>query len=158
MVGRFASCLIEKGEKITSYQNMEINESEDEDDEELEDEIEEEADDALEQDVLLGEISPGNYAALYSHESSAELFYIVEVIAKNIAEEDIDDIIKKGDHYLSCKYLEKVEQNIRKGIVKYKSVEREVAISPRTVFYPCVDINKDLIMRLDDYQFLSDCI
>ena len=71
----------------------------------------------FEDDPLFNNINLGTFAAIYSDESSNELFYIVQVLDKNIAETDLSELIKKGDQYLKCRYLEKVDENMQKRII-----------------------------------------
>ena len=64
----------------------------------------------------------GTYAALYSS-THFELFYLVHVVKKSIAEESKSDVyrhfVQEGECYLEANYLEKVKETNKK--VYYKN-------------------------------------
>ena len=98
-----------------------------------------------------------SYVAVYSPENALELFYIVKVEKKCIANDEVFDIynhiIPKGEEYCSGKYLEKV---IQKGdYVQYKKLKKTVYIHPNEVFAPSVPINNDEDLRLPMAVYLS---
>ena len=105
-------------------------------------------------------IEEGGYVAVYSTRTSHELFYVLKVIEKCVAQQDEIDIyghlIQNGAQYIKGYYLEKLSD--RKGKVAYKQLNKIVYFYPSKCFCPAVFLDKDLCMPLGDYQFLADTI
>ena len=109
-------------------------------------------------------VEEGSFVALYSSSNSLELFIILKVSGKKVAEDDISDIyghcIRKGTPYIEGKYLEKIEKkNANKNKIYYKELSKTVYIHPGEIFFPAVLVNEiDLSIDIEDYQFISDSL
>ena len=106
-------------------------------------------------------IESNSFVALYSASISLELFYILKVTEKDVAEDDIIDIyghiIQKGSNYIKGFYLEKIDE--KKGKFYYKQLKKTVYVYPHEVFCPFVALDKDgLFLTALDYQFLADSL
>ena len=164
LTGDFLRCPIEAGVKI-SYGNME-SEDEDSCDEDPEGESEAEDDDVefeeleLRAECVFDVIEVGSYVALFSAKSSFELFYICKVIAFGTAENDIYDsfnhAVLKGTRFIECNYLEKIKE--KKSNVYYKIIPKTVLVHPSQVMAPAVNVQEDLSLTMQEYQWLADCI
>ena len=104
-------------------------------------------------------VEPNSFIAVYSSSKSLELFYIIHVIEKLIAEDDMIDlyghIIPNGEHYLKGHYLEKVDQ--KKDKITYKKHKKVVFIHPYEIFCPVVQMNpEELYLPIEDYLYLAD--
>ena len=79
-----------------------------------------------------------------------------------VAEEELVDenehYIQCGRLYLTCSYLEKDEAKSTMKYIQYKKIYGVIYIYPEEVFYPGVNITKDLRLNMNDYSFISDCI
>ena len=109
--------------------------------------------------TLLGETEVGSIAAIFADlgERNHEPFYLVAVKGKNIATETVRDVeghkIPSDRSYIVGSYFEKLDENLKKGYVQYKSL----AVRPGQVFYLCVKLDAKLCMDFQEYNFLSDC-
>ena len=106
-------------------------------------------------------IEEDSFIGVYSSSKSLELFYILKVIEKAIAEDDIIDIyghlIQKGAQYIKGFYLEKVDE--RKNNVFYKQLNKTVYVYPAEIFCPAVPIDKNgLYISVLEYIFLADSL
>ena len=105
-------------------------------------------------------IEKDNYVAVYSQENSLELFYVIKVFDKCIADEDTTDIyshvIQKGAQYCNGYYLEKISE--KKQYIYYKQLKKAVYFYPNEVFSPWVPIDEDLCLPLGEYLFLANSI
>ena len=106
-------------------------------------------------------IESNSFVALYSASNSLELFYILKVTEKDVAEDDIIDIyghiIQEGSNYIKGFYLEKIDE--KKGKFYYKQLKKTVYVYPHEVFCPFVALDKDgLFLTALDYQFLADSL
>ena len=106
-------------------------------------------------------VEENSYVALYSSSKSLELFYLLKVIGKSVATEDMIDLyghlINKGSEYIHGHYLEKIGE--KKSKVLYKELKKIVYIYPSEIFCPSVPIDKTgLFLTAHEYQFLSDSI
>ena len=108
-------------------------------------------------------IIEGSYVALYSAPKSLELFYLLKVVRKTVADNDKIDIyghtIRNGSEYtrLEGYYLEKSKET--KGKVFYKQLNKLVYIYPGEILFLAVPIIKDgLYMTVQKNQFLCDSV
>ena len=57
----------------------------------------------------------GSFAAIYSSVKSLEIFYVVKITEKTVADDDISDVyghlIQKGVTFLKGQYLEKTKES-----------------------------------------------
>ena len=87
-------------------------------------------------------IEENSYIALYSAPNSLELFYIVKVVKKTIAVDDIDiygHTVPNGSEYIEGHYLEKI--NEKKDKIYYKELKKLelkklVYVYPTKIFLP----------------------
>ena len=103
-------------------------------------------------------VEVNSFVALYSPATSFEPFYVVKVISKSTANDDMIDIyghtIQKGSKFLKGFYLEKIEQ--KKDNIIYEQLKNIVYIYPWEIFIPAVTIDTNLTMGIDDYLFLCN--
>ena len=116
--------------------------------------------DAIESDMFTF-IETDSYVALCSTPDSLELFYILKVNEKDVANDDKIDIyghvIQKGAHYIKGFYLEKLDE--KKGKIFYKQHTKIVYVYPAEVFCPSVAIHEiGLYLTASEYQFLADSV
>ena len=109
---------------------------------------------------MLQFVAEGSFVGIYSSENSIESFYIVKVIEKSVAEEDICDLyghaIQKGVDFLKCNYLEKTKEN--SDYISYKVHKKVVYIYPGEIFCPVVPMSNKLTLPIAEYLFLSDTL
>ena len=83
-----------------------------------------------------------------------------KVVEVEVAKDDIfygyNHMIKKGMKYLNCNYLEKPKE-IR-GKVCYRMLRDFVFVLPGHVMSPIVNLNENLELAMDEYQWLLDSI
>ena len=108
-------------------------------------------------------MKPESYVAVYSQENSIEPFFICKVIQAHFAEDEISDdyqhTIPAGSLYTSCYYLEKTDENLKKGFVQYKLCSsKEVYVLKEQIFCPTVKVTEDMRISMKDYLWLSDMI
>ena len=60
--------------------------------------------------------------------------------------------------YLSCNYLEKIDDNHKKREVMYKLIKGTVFVQPNQVFHPSVEVSDKLKMKMEQYCELGDCM
>ena len=70
--------------------------------------------------------------------------------------DDYCHIIQKGDQYIYCNYLEKVQE--KHGRIHYKCLSKTVYVLPAQVLFSVVSLDSNLSMSAADYQWLSDSI
>jgi len=113
-LGNFIDCKIEKGFEKFEYGDCE---SSDEGDSAIDTDSENEEDEDEDRYKLIGEtvfeaVEIGSVVAIYSLHGAGELFYLCEVLGKEIASDDLIDEfnhpVSKGTPFLKCKYLEKI--------------------------------------------------
>ena len=101
-----------------------------------------------------------SFVGVYSAIKSLELFYIVRIIEKCVAVEDICDIyghhVQCGANYLKGYYLEKSKEKGDK--IFYKQRKKVVYIYPREIFCPAVSVSSELTLLMTEYLFLSDAV
>ena len=103
-------------------------------------------------------IIEGSYIALHSAPKSLELFYLLKVVRKTVADNDKIDIYghtkQNGLEYIGY-YLEKVKETKRKAF--YKQLNKLVYVYPGEIFCLAVPVIKDgLHMTVQEYQFSYD--
>ena len=64
--------------------------------------------------------------------------------------------LSQGRKFITCNYLEKVNQ--KKDYVYYKLGNRETFVSPNQIFCPTVCVSEKLKLTVSDYQILSGMI
>ena len=106
-------------------------------------------------------IEDSTFVAMYSSSKSLELFYLFNVVGKDIADTDKIDIyghsIQHGAEYIHGYYMEKI--NEKKGKVFYKQLKKVAHVYPYKIFCPSVSMDKDgLFLTAEEYQFLADAI
>ena len=160
--GNFIQCKDECGKVIVCGEQLVVQNPDDSHADIIEeDEDDDEVDWFPDEDTLLDEVTTNSFAAIFSHVNANEPFYIVKVVNKKVAEDTVTDAynheILKGQSYICARYLEKIEENVRKGFVKYKLLKTEAFIQPSQVFHPCVQLDEQFKMTYDEYNFLADC-
>ena len=163
LVGKFVQCNEEKG-KLYKKGNADDASSDSEDYSLGDNESDSGSDDEfVNVDSILNGIDPGSYIGIYSSENANELFYLCLVRSINRTPVDITDrnnhFVPAGSVYAVCSYLEKVSENHRQKKIQYKLLpESEVFVLHNQIFCPCVNLESDLGLDLQEYLWLSDCI
>ena len=102
-------------------------------------------------------VDVNSFIAMCSLPNAIEPFYVMKIIEKTVAEDDMVDIyghtIQKGSKYLKGYYLEKIDQ--KRDKIVYKQLKKVVYIYPWEIFCS-VDIDTDLRMDIADYINVSD--
>ena len=125
IVGKFIECRIEKGvEKLADDSS---SESDSDYDSNPEDGSESEQGDECYKIVgktVFDAVEIGSVVEIYSPPNASELFYLCEVVGKEVAKEDVLDEfshpVSKDSPFLKCRYLERIDE--KKGAVFYKRV------------------------------------
>ena len=167
--GKFTNCKIEKGVLIGEEQmedgDNEVNDDEgNTPDEDCDNDNEDfEVNDLIRrEESIFSCIIEGSYVAVYSDTNANEIFYVCKVNELKIADEDMIDefehSVSKGSRYLSCNYLEKIDENHRKREVMYKLIKGTVVVHPNQVFHPSVELSDKLKMKMEQYFELGDCM
>ena len=106
-------------------------------------------------------IEEGSYVGVYSSGKSLELFYVIKIIEKCVAEDDISDIyghiMQSGATYFKGYYLEKIDSS-RRDILPYKQHKKIVYIYLAEIFYPAIAMSSQLTLSIEDYIFISDAV
>ena len=93
-----------------------------------------------------------SYVALYS---VPELFYLLKVLEKDVADDVIIDIyghtVQKGSEYITRHYLEKVSE--KKDRIYYKELAKTVYVYLVELFCPSVPISQDHFFLLFELSF-----
>ena len=104
-------------------------------------------------------IDVGKIIAIYSSETVNDPFFLCRVLEKGIQKNIFLMIMitfPAGTDYMVVNYLEKTSENFRSRTVNYKIIEKQkIYIRYNHVLYPDVPI-KDLKLRMEDYQWLSE--
>ena len=162
--GLFGKCMY--GENDDGENNDEENDDGDEEDDDAEDKDPGDDDDDdddgvndLRFDMLCEMMEPGKIIALRTHELERQSFYLVSIneVVRNSPVDAFDcfnHCINKGDNYISCVYLE--IDTVTKRYVKYRRCSSKVFVLPGEVLSPFVDISEDLVLKMDEKQWLDD--
>ena len=167
MEGKFVRCSIEMGQ-IVQYS---LDGSDVGDDSDIEYELDDSPDcDSnddeiraadLRGDSVLGAIQKGNFIGLLSPHNSFEPFFLYLVKDFGKAEKALDDenhFIFPGEKYIECQYLDRDRKKKTRGKVHYKLLPDTVYVNPASVFAPCVNMDPDLSMSIEEYMWLCDSI
>ena len=88
------------------------------------------------------------------------MFYLCKVVGIEISQKRITDdynhTIPEGLTYLLCNYLEKVSE--RRAYIKYKLLPKVVFVLPSQVMNPIVEMNANLQISIEEYQWLLDSV
>ena len=108
---------------------------------------------------MLFEITPlCSYIGLRSPPSSLELFFVVKVLAKNIAYECINDkyghVIVPGEPYFTVMYLDKVTENKSGVQFRLSNKNAETFIHLEEVFTTNIEMTDKLLMPMGEYLAL----
>ena len=112
-------------------------------------------------DSVLDAITKGSVVALLT--DSYEPFYLCKVLDFGIAGKDLGNpeshnFVIKGEKYIECRYLDIDTRRKRtKGKIHYKLLDEIIYVHPATVFVPYVNIDSDLSITAEEYQWLCDC-
>ena len=83
----------------------------------------------------------GEFVVVFSHSKANELFYILKVLWKGIAPENIADAnnhtVRKGESYVIGLYLQKLDEK-KRSITNFWMIK--VFVFPGQIFYPCVPV------------------
>ena len=97
---------------------------------------------------------------LYTPPNASELFYLCEVVGKEVVNEDVLDEfshpVSKGSPFLKCRYLERIDE--KKGAVFYKRVVGTAYVLPYQVFLPFVMVSEKLTINSCQYMDLKSMI
>ena len=103
--------------------------------------------------ILMTVIETGTYIGLRSPPSSFELFYIVKVVSKEVAAENIVDChshaVTTGEKYVRGFYLEKVGET--KKIIKFKELKDYVYVHLAEIFLTNIEV-ADNKMSISEYR------
>ena len=168
-------CTIEKGvifkksnsnnnnNNVSTESEVESDDGGEGDNDAQDEEEDEDEENELSPSIYFEMITVGNYIAIYSFSNATKLFYICKVLGKAVACGDMVDncryhhLIQEGESYITAHYLEKVTE--KRGQIVYKLLDtKQVFILSQQLFFPCVPIQEDLTLAIQDYQFLCDCI
>ena len=109
--------------------------------------------DVIDSDVLITFIETGTCIGLRSPPSSFELFYIVKVVSKEVAAENIVDChshaVTTGEEYVRGFYLEKVGET--KKIIKFKELKDYVYVHLAEIFLTNIEV-ADNNMSISEYR------
>ena len=114
-------------------------------------------DEVIDSSVLFSVIGPETYIGLRSPTSSLELFFVIKVVSKQIAEVNMVDThghaIIAGEAYVVGNYLEKKET---KKHVEFKVAKnyQSAYIHLTEIFATNVEMSSALIMDVNEYQSL----
>ena len=96
------------------------------------------------------------FISMLAMDSNHELFHIVKIVRKAIADMDLTDSyfyghrINTGEKYFEAYYLEKIEE--KKNSVRYVQLQNTICIGPKEVQHMFIDINPiTLVMPKQEY-------
>ena len=107
-------------------------------------------------------ISTDSIVAMYSPTNVHELFYLLKVVSKHTATEDMSDVyghlIQKGSDYIVGHYMEKIDE--KKSKVYFKKHTKSVYVYPSEIFCPAVAMDNDneLQMASTEYTFIASTV
>ena len=108
--------------------------------------------------IMFEIIHPVSFIGLRSPPSSLELFFVVMVLAKNIAEEYITDkyghAIASGESYLTVAYLDKVNENNNGVQFHLCNKNTQTFIHLGEVFTTNIELDNNLFMKIGEYLSL----
>ena len=70
--------------------------------------------------------------------------------------DDYNHLILKGSKYIKCQYYQ-IQEESRSGI-HYKLLPKSVYVFPTQVLSPLVNLDKNNVLKMDEYQCLCDSI
>ena len=157
--GLFGKCMYGDGnqEEGDSENDSDGNDEDDEDPGDDDDNDDDDEDPRF--DMLCETVEPGKIIALRTPKTENESFYLVcvfEIVRDSPVDayDCFNHYINKGDNYLSCCYLE-IESKTKR-FVKYRKCTSKVFVLPGEVLSPFVDISEDLVLKMDEKQWLDD--
>ena len=106
-------------------------------------------------------INRGNVIGLLTPKNSFKPFFLCLVKDFGTATGPLGDnnhFVSAGEKYIECQYLDKEPKKKTTGMVHYKLLPEIVYVNPALVFAPCVNMNSDLSMSIEEYMWLSDSI
>ena len=126
----------------------------------MEDDIDEMKQYELRANSVIEIVQPGNVIALYSPPTAFEMFYLCKVLDTGIASEKMVDEsnhnIDIGTQFIMCQYFEKVKE--KRSYLSYKILPQIVYVLPSQVMNPMVNLNDNLELPIDEYQWLLDSL
>ena len=157
--GKFTYCTVEMG---TVIQHSDDGSDYDSDYAEYENEDHSEellAESIVRGDSVLDAIAVGNIIALLT--DNFDPFYLCKVFDFGVATTELgdrkkDNFVSEGEQYIACQYLDIDKKKKTKGKVHYKLLDNIVYINPATVFVPCVTIDQDMTLSVEEFQWLCD--
>ena len=162
LVGEFTKCDKEPGGLVNRADDADSSsgseELEEDDGAEIDDETE-----AIELrgDTVLGAITVGNVIGLLTPPNCHEAFYLCLVNDFGVAKTPLGtgiNFVAPGEKFIQCQYLDKNNKKKTAGKVHYKLLEGTVYVNPASVFIPCVNIDSEYTMTIDEYLWLCDSV
>ena len=108
---------------------------------------------------MLDNIVKNSYAAIRASPNSVELFYVMKVLKKAMASENMSDpkkphFIMKGEPYVIDKWISLDREG--KKFVKYKEACKtlDALIHMQEIFSTNVDLDETLMMDINSYWML----
>ena len=161
LIGEFIHCTVEMGTILQNSNNESDSEGDDEADYENEEHSEELfTESVVHGDSILDSIAKGNIIALLA--DSSDPFYLCKVLDFGIAVAEIGDrktnnFVSVGEQYIACQYLDLDKKRRKtKGKMHYRLLDGIVYINPAEVFVPCVTMEDDLTLSVEEFQWLCD--
>ena len=160
--GEFISCLIEKGKSVQLV--TEASDDDDSAESEFENDFDEEETDTeayeLRSESVNSVLTKNTSIALFLSSNSLELFYLCKILDFGIADENLVDeynhIVPQGSRYIECQYYQKEKET--KSEIRYKLLPKRVYVFPTQVLSPLVNLSENHILKMEEYQWLSDSL
>ena len=77
-----------------------------------------------------------------------------------IADENLVDeynhVVPKESQYIECQYYQKEKET--KSEIRYKLLPKRVYVFPTQVLSPLVNLSENHILKMEEYQWLSDSL
>ena len=148
------------GDDISDDDNVKNEKSEIEDVEEYEDEINDDDEVNIDTSMIFSWIDEGSYVAIRSPVGSLDFFFIMKILKKGIATENMSEsanehFVLEGESYLIGRWYS--FQYEKKSYVQYEAKNTEDAlINVAEVFHTNIEINENFQMNINDYH-ISCC-
>ena len=101
-------------------------------------------------------LEPGTYVGMRSPQNAIEPFFVVEVLSKGTAEEDISDenghSIMTGEQYAEVTYLQKNNETRKKITYKRPKKPQHIYIYIAEIFVTNIALDQNLCMDINEYQ------